>query len=44
MHIAFAMGGELWFVLGVMLWNWLMMLANALARLRCVSSALSGQR
>jgi len=36
----FRHGRELWFVLGVMLWTWLMMLVNALARLRCVSSSL----
>ena len=29
MHITFAVGVAFWFTLGVMLWNWPMMLANA---------------
>ena len=29
MHITFAVGVAFWFILGVMLWNWPMMLANA---------------
>ena len=30
MHVAFAAGVAFWFTLGVMLWNWPMMIANAL--------------
>jgi len=29
MHITFAVGVAFWFILGVMLWNWPMMIANA---------------
>jgi MtN3 and saliva related transmembrane protein len=29
MHITFAAGVSFWFVLGVLLWNWPMMIANA---------------
>ena len=29
MHITFAVGVAFWFTLGVMLWNWPMMIANA---------------
>jgi MtN3 and saliva related transmembrane protein len=29
MHITFAVGVAFWFTLGVLLWNWPMMLANA---------------
>ena len=29
MHITFAAGVAFWFVLGVLLWNWPMMIANA---------------
>ena len=29
MHLSFAAGVAFWFVLGVMLWNWPMMIANA---------------
>ena len=29
MHITFAIGVAFWFTLGVMLWNWPMMLSNA---------------
>jgi MtN3 and saliva related transmembrane protein len=30
MHVVFAAGVAFWFALGVMLWNWPMMIANAL--------------
>ena len=30
MHITFAVGVAFWFTLGVILWNWPMMIANAL--------------
>ena len=30
MHITFAAGVAFWFALGLMLWNWPMMIANAL--------------
>jgi MtN3 and saliva related transmembrane protein len=30
MHVAFAGGVAFWFALGVILWNWPMMIANAL--------------
>ena len=29
MHVIFAIGVSFWFTLGVLLWNWPMMLANA---------------
>ena len=29
MHVTFAAGVSFWFVLGVLLWNWPMMIANA---------------
>jgi hypothetical protein len=29
MHVTFAIGVSFWFTLGVLLWNWPMMLANA---------------
>ena len=29
MHITFAIGVAFWFILGIMLWNWPMMAANA---------------
>ena len=33
MHVTFAAGVSFWFVLGVLLWNWPMMIANAVIRL-----------
>jgi hypothetical protein len=30
MHVAFAAGVAFWFALGVILWNWPMMITNAL--------------
>ena len=30
MHITFAVGVAFWFVLGVLLWNWPMMVANVI--------------
>jgi MtN3 and saliva related transmembrane protein len=29
MHVSFAVGVAFWFVLGVLIWNWPMMIANA---------------
>ena len=29
MHVTFAIGVTFWFALGIMLWNWPMMIANA---------------
>ena len=29
MHVTFAVGVAFWFALGIMLWNWPMMIANA---------------
>jgi MtN3 and saliva related transmembrane protein len=36
MHITFAVGVAFWFTLGVMLWNWPIMLANAVTFLLTV--------